>query len=71
MAVAFMAALERSPETYDKEFDKILEGRQVLVRDRLLELVKPGMRVLDLGCGPGSFTQEASRIGAEAVGVDS
>ncbi|MFW9810493.1 MAG: methyltransferase domain-containing protein [Candidatus Thorarchaeota archaeon] len=71
MAVAFMAALEQSPETYDKEFNKVLGGRQVLIRERLLELVKPGMRVLDLGCGPGSFTQEASRIGAEAVGVDS
>ncbi|MFW9805501.1 MAG: methyltransferase domain-containing protein [Candidatus Thorarchaeota archaeon] len=71
MAVAFMAALERSPDTYDKEFNKVLDGRMAIVHERILQLVKPGMRVLDLGCGPGSLTQEASRKGAEVVGVDS
>ena len=71
MAVAFMTALEQSPETYDKEFNKVLDGRMAIVHERILQLVKSGMRVLDLGCGPGSFTQEASRKGAEAVGVDS
>ena len=71
MAVAFMAALEQSPETYDEEFNKVLDGRQAVIRERVLQLVKPGMRVLDIGCGPGSFTQEASRKGADAVGVDS
>ena len=71
MAVAFMAALEQSPDTYDEEFNKVLDGRQTVIHDKILQLVKPGMRVLDIGCGPGSFTQEASRKGAEVVGVDS
>ncbi|MFW9837561.1 MAG: methyltransferase domain-containing protein [Candidatus Thorarchaeota archaeon] len=71
MAVAFMAALEKTPETYDEEFNKVLDGRQVIIRAKILELVKPGMNVLDLGCGPGSFVFEASRKGADAVGVDS
>ncbi|MHA2118953.1 MAG: methyltransferase domain-containing protein, partial [Candidatus Thorarchaeota archaeon] len=70
MAVAFMAALEKSPETYDEAFDEILHGRSVLIRNRILELVKPGMRVLDLGCGPGLLAIEMAKKGATVVGVD-
>jgi 2-polyprenyl-3-methyl-5-hydroxy-6-metoxy-1,4-benzoquinol methylase len=47
-----MTALEKSPETYDKAFDEVLEGRASLIREQILGLVKPGMKVLDLGCGP-------------------
>ncbi|MHA1951775.1 MAG: methyltransferase domain-containing protein, partial [Candidatus Thorarchaeota archaeon] len=70
MAVAFMAALERTPEIYDEEFDNVLDGRSSLIRERILELVKPGMRVLDLGCGPGLFAIEATKKGASVVAVD-
>jgi len=31
---------------------------------------KPGMRVLDLACGPGNVTAEARRLGAIPVGID-
>ncbi|MFW9794882.1 MAG: methyltransferase domain-containing protein, partial [Candidatus Thorarchaeota archaeon] len=71
MAVSFMSALEKVPETYDEEFNKILDGRHVIIQEKILELIKPGMRVLDLGCGPGSFTNKAAVKGAEVVGVDS
>ncbi len=70
MAVAFMAALEEEPETYDQAFDRVLDGRASQIRDRLTELVKPGMRVLDLGCGPGLFAIEAAKRGASVVAVD-
>ncbi|MHA2243087.1 MAG: methyltransferase domain-containing protein, partial [Candidatus Thorarchaeota archaeon] len=70
MAVAFMAALESTPEIYEEEFDNVLEGRSSLIRERILEHVKPGMRVLDLGCGPGLFAIEATKKGASVVGVD-
>jgi ubiquinone/menaquinone biosynthesis C-methylase UbiE len=36
----------------------------------LTTYVRPGDRVLDLGCGEGDFTAVAQRAGAEAVGVD-
>ncbi|MFW9811556.1 MAG: methyltransferase domain-containing protein [Candidatus Thorarchaeota archaeon] len=71
MAVAFMSALEKDPGTYEEEFNKILDGRKTLIHEKILNLVRPGMRVLDLGCGPGSFTHQASLRGAEVVGVDS
>lgn len=71
MAVAFMAALEKSPETYEKAFDDVLEGRSSRIRERILSLVSPGMKVLDLGCGPGQFAIEASKKGANVVAIDS
>jgi SAM-dependent methyltransferase len=71
VAVAFMTALEKSPETYDKAFDEVLEGRASLIREQILGLVKPGMKVLDLGCGPGLLAIEMAKKGASVVGVDS
>lgn len=71
MAVAFMAALEKSPETYDHEFDAVLEGRASQIRERILDLVKPGMNVLDLGCGTGLLATEAAKREARVVGIDS
>ena len=32
--------------------------------------LKPGMTVLELGCGTGSFTQELARSGADVVAID-
>ncbi len=66
-----MASLEKSPETYEQAFDDVLEGRSRQIRERILGLVSPGMKVLDLGCGPGQFAIEASKKGAIVVGVDS
>ncbi|MFW9907678.1 MAG: methyltransferase domain-containing protein [Candidatus Thorarchaeota archaeon] len=70
MAVAFMAALEKTPESYDKEFDDVLDGRASKIRNRILEMVESGMKVLDLGCGPGAFAIEASKKGADVVAMD-
>jgi SAM-dependent methyltransferase len=44
--------------------------RFALRRDWLLERVRPGDRVLDLGCGEGWFTAALQEHGAHAVGVD-
>jgi ubiquinone/menaquinone biosynthesis C-methylase UbiE len=32
--------------------------------------LRPGDRVVDVGCGPGRFLREAAQRGAQAVGVD-
>ncbi len=32
--------------------------------------LKPGMTVLELGCGAGYFTQELARSGADVVAID-
>jgi 2-polyprenyl-3-methyl-5-hydroxy-6-metoxy-1,4-benzoquinol methylase len=36
----------------------------------LLAHVRPGLRVLDLGCGAGEFTVALARAGANVIGVD-
>ncbi len=41
-----------------------------LRRRFLLEHLRTGGRVLDLGCGSGVFTQEMARVGVQAVGVE-
>lgn len=40
------------------------------LRPLLSELICPGCRALDLGCGAGKFTFEMERLGAKAVGLD-
>jgi SAM-dependent methyltransferase len=50
---------------------RVLNARTLRKDFRLLaELVKPGMRVLDAGCGTGAITAGIAELGAEAVGVD-
>jgi len=47
------------------------EGRGRMARTVAdLAAVAPGDRVVDVGCGPGTFLREAARRGAEAVGVE-
>jgi cyclopropane fatty-acyl-phospholipid synthase-like methyltransferase len=70
MAVAFMEALEQMPETYDVEFDVVLDGRASKIREQILTLIQPGMKVLDLGCGTGLLSIEAARKGAHVIAVD-
>ncbi len=36
----------------------------------VLDLIRPGMRVLDVGCGLGTFVAAASRVGAVSIGLE-
>ncbi len=38
--------------------------------DEKIDLLKPGMMVVDLGCAPGGWCQVASQKGCEVVGLD-
>jgi 2-polyprenyl-3-methyl-5-hydroxy-6-metoxy-1,4-benzoquinol methylase len=40
------------------------------VYPQLERTIKPGMKVLDLGCNAGRFVFAADKLGAEAVGID-
>src|SRR5215831_4029243 len=46
---------------------KLRWARRVKMLSRHL---KPGMKVLELGCGTGYFTRELARSGAEIVAID-
>ncbi len=54
-------------ELYDNKHDFVFQyGESVL---ELLD-VKPGERVLDLGCGTGPLTKKIKEHGAEVIGID-
>lgn len=61
-------------EYYESLWQQVPEGTPpeafALRRDFLLEGVRPGEHVLDLGCGEGWFCAELARAGAHAIGVD-
>jgi ubiquinone/menaquinone biosynthesis C-methylase UbiE len=59
----------------EREWTRFEDGRtpaaEIDVHSRFLErFVRPGDRVLDAGSGPGRFTAELVRLGAEAVALD-
>ncbi len=53
-------------------FDRLSERYSAPFAERLIELadLRPGDRVLDLGCGSGVVVRRAAATGARAVGVD-
>jgi SAM-dependent methyltransferase len=61
------------PASYRKWFETPL-GRTVDADEKAvlfsLADLKPGERVLDIGCGDGAFTEEASRRTGNVVGLD-
>lgn len=71
----YPAIFSRHAASYERRLDQIMSRGEARGRQRVIDLVaaRPGMRVLDLACGPGNL---ASRIAAlvapdgEVVGVD-
>jgi 2-polyprenyl-3-methyl-5-hydroxy-6-metoxy-1,4-benzoquinol methylase len=61
-------------EFYEALWEGVPEGLQPAGfehrRRFLLDRVKAGDRVLDVGCGEGAFTSELARAGAQVVGLD-
>ena len=71
----FPAVFSRHARAYERRLEDIMERGEALGRLRVIELVaaQPGMRVLDLACGPGTLTRRfALQVspGGEVVGVD-
>jgi ubiquinone/menaquinone biosynthesis C-methylase UbiE len=59
---------------YDRRAVDFMKRRTLASHAHFIEpLLKPGMRILDLGCGPGTITLDiAARVGSagSVVGVD-
>jgi len=65
----------RHAAAYKARLDDILARGEARGRRRVIELleVKPGMKVLDLACGPGTLSKPLAALaapGGEVVGVD-
>lgn len=71
----FPAIFSRHAAAYQERLDEIMARGEARGRQRVIDLlqVEPGMRVLDLACGPGTLSKPlAARVApdGEVVGVD-
>ncbi len=67
----FMKILESRPERYDAGINFLSGGHAAKIRKQIVqEFVKPGMNVLDIGCGTGLLIEDAAKAGAEVKGID-
>src|SRR5258707_11082878 len=71
----FPAVFSRHAEAYQRRLEDIMARGEARGRTRVIELARarPGMRILDLACGPGNLSRRlAARVapGGEVVGVD-
>ncbi len=71
----YPAIFSRHAEAYEHRLETAMSRGEARGRQRLLDLVeaRPGMRILDLACGPGNLTRRLAALVApdgQAVGVD-
>lgn len=66
-----MKYIEKIPARYDKMMNALTLGGHGKSRAIMLASVVPGSRVLDIGCGSGSFAVECAKKGAAVTAVDS
>lgn len=71
----YPAIFSRHAFAYERRLEQIMDRGEARGRQRAIDLLeaKPGMRVLDLACGPGNLTARVATLvspGGEVVGVD-
>lgn len=71
----FPAVFSRHAAAYQSRLEQVMSRGEARGRVRVIELLEaqPGMRVLDLACGPGTLTSRLAELvspGGEVVGVD-
>ena len=67
----FMKILESRPSRYDLGINILSGGHAGRIRKQIVQTyIKPGMKILDIGCGTGSLIIDAAKSGANATGLD-
>jgi ubiquinone/menaquinone biosynthesis C-methylase UbiE len=65
-----MKVLEETPDEYESGIVKLTAGKIAEVYEKILDHVKEGSKVLDLGCGPGTLAVLCAKKGAQVVAID-
>src|SRR5438105_4992727 len=68
---AWMKFVEVAPERYDWAVKVMTAGKLDQIKDIIAKNIKPGERVLDIGCGTGTLALRCLRRGAYVTGLDS
>jgi SAM-dependent methyltransferase len=71
----FPAIFSRHAEAYDRRLDQVMARGEAKGRQHLIDLIdaRPGMRILDLACGPGNLSRRIAPLilpDGEVVGID-
>lgn len=71
-SLALMRWLEASPQRYDAGMNALTFGRVALLHAAAVAAAvrKPGDRVLEIGCGTGTVTEQLVQRGAQVVAID-
>ena len=70
MSYVYMKVLESAPERYERGMRILTLGRLERVQRDIAARLKPGDRVLDLGCGTGALAVRLAQRGCQVTGVD-
>ncbi|MHA2292110.1 MAG: corrinoid protein-associated methyltransferase CpaM [Candidatus Hodarchaeales archaeon] len=70
MSYVYMKVLEESPDEYETGISKLTAGMIEEIYKRILAHIKVGDEVLELGCGPGTFSILCAKKGAKIVAID-
>jgi 2-polyprenyl-3-methyl-5-hydroxy-6-metoxy-1,4-benzoquinol methylase len=71
MATVFMKWLETSPKDYDRGIQLLTLGRIQRIKEVIAnQYIRPGTRVLEIGCGTGTLTTMMAARGAQVTGID-
>ena len=71
----FPSIFSRHALAYQRRLEDVMSRGESVGRSRAMELLdaRPGMRILDLACGPGNLSRRLAKLvspGGEVVGVD-
>jgi demethylmenaquinone methyltransferase/2-methoxy-6-polyprenyl-1,4-benzoquinol methylase len=70
VSYVYMKVLESAPERYDRGMRLLTLGCLERVHQDIAARLKPGDRVLDVGCGTGALAILLARKGTQVTGID-
>jgi len=66
----FMKILETRPRSYDRNINRASLGKVKEVKRQIANLITPGSKVLEIGCGTGEFAGMLVTAGCNVEGFD-